>query len=435
MAPLFPFVVVPPVSTLNELRKEKPLLYLAIVTIGCQEDTNRQLQFAQIFREEVSQAVFIRGEKNLALLEGILVYVAWGHVHMQLSNQLFNLLHMPFAMVTELGLNLDPNSLAITSPGMLRNLHQGRTTAISRTFEERRILLGVFWLGSITRTCFKEVEALRFTSYMDECCVVLDEAQNRSDDRYLVRLVRLQEQAERISRMFYTEGLETFHNLPTQSAVAISSFEKSLSPLPYVHPAHVSIIVLTTRPAILLISYHTLRLHLCKVALDEKVFLDSSPSGSNIFPASSYSTFRADLLTSCLASTEALLSLFFSLPPQTVLSMPYAVWGQLGHAILTLSRLSEVKTPTWNSAYVSSVVDSHELYKRLAARLEDVIIFGMQTLSPPRKLAEPFSHLIARLRELATATPQDTQQAVNVFSEEDVIDSIPFDFFDIDQLF
>lgn len=77
MAPLFPFVVISRRVTPEQLRLEKPVLYMAIMMVACQSDVHRQLSIARIVRQEISQAVLIRSERSLALLEGLLLYIAW----------------------------------------------------------------------------------------------------------------------------------------------------------------------------------------------------------------------------------------------------------------------------------------------------------------------------------------------------------------------
>ena len=77
MAPLFPFVPshegVPPI----QLRHEKPILYMSMIMVACQSDTDRQLDIARLLRYEFSQAVMVRGEKSVALLQALLISIAW----------------------------------------------------------------------------------------------------------------------------------------------------------------------------------------------------------------------------------------------------------------------------------------------------------------------------------------------------------------------
>lgn len=147
---------------------------------------------------------------------------------------------------------------------------------------------------------------------------------------------------------------------------------------------------------------------------------------------------RTNLLTSSLSAIESLASLFFSLAPQTILAMPYPTWAQIGHAMLILHRLSEVQHGTWDRAYVSSVLDPRETFRKVARRLEEVMTLGMAE-SPPRHLPEIFTMLVARLKELGemgTRGPGVEEVDMvggNAMFEDDMMSNIFFDFFDLSQ--
>lgn len=83
------------------------------------------------------------------------------------------------------------------------------------------------------KTFLKELEGIRFTEYAGNCCRVLEEAGEHPSDSYLVRLVRLQQQADRIGRILYTEDLEGFTRTSASMSLAISSLEKEVAELEY----------------------------------------------------------------------------------------------------------------------------------------------------------------------------------------------------------
>ena len=75
--PLFPFVVVPPNMNFADLKEQKPFLTLAVLMVGCRHDHVQQTNIAQTIREIVSNRVLIKGERNLDMLQCLLVYVSW----------------------------------------------------------------------------------------------------------------------------------------------------------------------------------------------------------------------------------------------------------------------------------------------------------------------------------------------------------------------
>lgn len=81
MEPLFPFVITSPYATVQDIRAEKPFLFLAILMVSCRHDQARQTAIAQKIREITSYAVLIEGERNLDILQSLLVYVNWLVIH------------------------------------------------------------------------------------------------------------------------------------------------------------------------------------------------------------------------------------------------------------------------------------------------------------------------------------------------------------------
>ncbi len=77
MQPLLPFVVTLPSMTFIELRQEKPLLVLAIMMVSCRHDQIRQTAIAKKLRELISHKMLIQGERNLDILQCLLVYLSW----------------------------------------------------------------------------------------------------------------------------------------------------------------------------------------------------------------------------------------------------------------------------------------------------------------------------------------------------------------------
>lgn len=77
MAPHFPFVVVPVTASIAEFRDKKPFLYMTIMMASGGQNPSRQLAMAQRIREHVSQSMLLKGEQNLDLLQGLLVYLSW----------------------------------------------------------------------------------------------------------------------------------------------------------------------------------------------------------------------------------------------------------------------------------------------------------------------------------------------------------------------
>ena len=77
MSQHFPFVVIPPDMTPNDVKNTKPFLFMVIMTVGCRHDIERQSVLAQRVREVVGRRMLVGGEQSLDILQGLLVYQGW----------------------------------------------------------------------------------------------------------------------------------------------------------------------------------------------------------------------------------------------------------------------------------------------------------------------------------------------------------------------
>lgn len=80
MALYCPFVTISPEQTVDDLKQLKPFLYMTIMTVGCRHDIPRQTALARKVKELISQKMLLHGERNLDLLQGLLVFLAWSVV-------------------------------------------------------------------------------------------------------------------------------------------------------------------------------------------------------------------------------------------------------------------------------------------------------------------------------------------------------------------
>lgn len=134
--PLFPFVWISQDESPDNLSRERPMLYMAIMVVTCQENIEMQQELAQQYREKLGRRVWTYTEKNIQLLQGIIVYLAWcaftyhhsllgadravrNQTYSLLGDQLSGPMHMAMSLVTELGLDKDPFSETKLPHGIL----------------------------------------------------------------------------------------------------------------------------------------------------------------------------------------------------------------------------------------------------------------------------------------------------------------------------
>lgn len=75
-AQAFPFVLCPE-EGVDNLRRERPFLLLAILTFAQGKNTRLQQALEHELKEGLGRRLIMNGEKSLDLLQGLLVYLAW----------------------------------------------------------------------------------------------------------------------------------------------------------------------------------------------------------------------------------------------------------------------------------------------------------------------------------------------------------------------
>lgn len=77
MAPQCPYVVIPPGITSEDLRRDRPVLWGAIVTAASYHDPLRQEVLGWKMMEEFSQRLLVKAEKSLDILQALIVHLTW----------------------------------------------------------------------------------------------------------------------------------------------------------------------------------------------------------------------------------------------------------------------------------------------------------------------------------------------------------------------
>lgn len=72
----FPFISIPQSTRANELRREKPFTYLAIMAVSSTK-CPQQRELSRIIIRQVAERVFVDGERNIDLLLGILTFAGF----------------------------------------------------------------------------------------------------------------------------------------------------------------------------------------------------------------------------------------------------------------------------------------------------------------------------------------------------------------------
>jgi hypothetical protein len=174
MAAYFPFVVIPPTVDARMLLRERPFLFRTIMAAAEQNPNDQKDQVREII-QYLALHLLQLGEKNLDMLLGVLVHIAWyvnyvfsrcsftsicvrrinsirrSHFHFHVMPRLTtNLLHEALALLFDLGLHKAPskNPRTLVFEDRFGGRGSIRHPTTDRTLEERRAALGCFFLVS-----------------------------------------------------------------------------------------------------------------------------------------------------------------------------------------------------------------------------------------------------------------------------------------------
>ncbi|KAK7967648.1 uncharacterized protein PG986_001925 [Apiospora aurea] len=190
----YPFVVLPPGISAQELKATKPFLFIVIRMVA----TVRHLRSmrAQSFRimKHIADYMLVRSERSLEMLQAILLVLGWYHYHCMMHSQMSNLSHLATSLCADLGINRPPGLHERTR---LLVLHPEQPKA--RTNDERRALCGAWYVNSCIALSYQRVEQGKYTSYIERCVKELESANEYETDSLLVQLMRIQRLSDKIS--------------------------------------------------------------------------------------------------------------------------------------------------------------------------------------------------------------------------------------------
>ncbi|KFY38373.1 hypothetical protein V495_06617 [Pseudogymnoascus sp. VKM F-4514 (FW-929)] len=322
----FPFVVISPTVTAQELRESKPFLFLTVLAAASYENMPLQRKLGKEVKKVVSHRMIVGGEVSLEILQGILVYLAWSHYYTR-PRIYTQLLQLGISIVVDLRLNRPP-PCGLPKIGLTLEMDGGKERNYRTAWDqdEKRAVAGCFYLASSIACMLQKTSTFPFSANIDEYCKSLRNEATCPTDKYLLYVVRLQAIAEKIDSLFSQRVSE----LNPESTIELfvkqlqSELELFRERLPFD----------MTESYLLAMQYRAVELNLYQIAL-----LDRSPESEvpRVVPSSSW---RLDILCAGLISAKSLLSYFLSVPARTQLAFSNSEWIQIGVAMIVASKLS-----------------------------------------------------------------------------------------------
>jgi hypothetical protein len=139
-----PFVIVPAGTTPRQLQATRPFLMKVIRMVASVRHLRLVRGQSRAIMEHISNAILMRSERSLDLLQGILVFLGSYHYHCMAHAQFNNLIRLAVSLVEDIDLSTCPKSQQRRSQLPLVRAEE----PVFRTNEEKRALLGVWYMSS-----------------------------------------------------------------------------------------------------------------------------------------------------------------------------------------------------------------------------------------------------------------------------------------------
>ncbi len=146
LSSMFPFVIIPAGTTPRQLQATRPFLLKVIRMVASVRHLRLVRGQTRAVMEHISNAMLMRSERSLDLLQGILVFLGYYHYHCMVHAQFNNLIRLAVSLVEDMDLSTCPKSQSQQRRSQLPLVHTEEP--VSRTNEEKRALLGVWYISS-----------------------------------------------------------------------------------------------------------------------------------------------------------------------------------------------------------------------------------------------------------------------------------------------
>jgi hypothetical protein len=315
-----------------------------------------------------------------------------------------NLIQIGMGLLFDLGLNKPP--LKESTHVMLDYDAQGcpkPPNPKKRTIEERRAAMGCFLASSVYASILclqskmelthasissycQRIDALRWTTYLDECLQILSENSEQPNDILLVQYVRLQLIIENLAQAPWHDALpDTTGSMRVPLIFYLKSLQTQLQDFKQKVPLELQqngkfaalnrplYDMLTSQTIeILLLHFYSTELSVHEVVLSKTLVLSNGPN-----------FHRLESLYTCLQATKSWFDIFATFSPALCVGFSMSIFAQLAHCLVALYRLSTLEDPDWDRSLVRETLNFSYVLDQVVKKVAQVkIVVGLDHGSP-----------------------------------------------------
>lgn len=389
MLPHFAFVHLPPHLTHGQLRRDRPFVLRSILCVMAPTATERLARTRRL-KTAIAQALVGQGDQTdtemMDLLLGILIYIIWGWDHVVNRGSLSRLMMQAMSLACEMRLDKptpqDAQMMALFTPGFDTSSRDTECITTEIFLERQRAILGCFALSSAVSSYFGEIDALQWTSQMENGLAAISANRDCPTDAVFALQIRLQLIAQRTVQVKQQhqmeQGLSVTESAALPALMTITTLQGQLQQLQTSLPPHMS------QQKIITAQIHSadLRINETTYAVNSTVPLmvshfsmvissTSGGSSGDLASARRLGQERSRCLWQCLCAIKGCTEALLDLSSVEFARITFLEWSQLANCVVVLNRLTTtIDDPAWNRTAARDHVDMPMLLRRIVEKLE-----------------------------------------------------------------
>ncbi|WEW59007.1 hypothetical protein PRK78_004475 [Emydomyces testavorans] len=341
MAPTAPFVVFSPGTTMSEVRRTRPILFLSILSVSVavfrpQLQMLLQNEIHRIFADRV----LVRGEKSLELVQALLIATIWYNPPEHFEElKFYQFIHTAAVMGVDIGMNRKTKANSKTL-GMWKELFGNKTPIVdAESLEARRAWLGCYSMAVNCSMSLRRPLFIRWQSYNDESIEMLKNSPDAlPSDKSLIQWVKLAHIGEDVSFQFSMDDPTTNVSITDPKIqYALKGFERQLEDWRKEVPPEAYSPSMEHYEHILNVYMHEIGMHVDHNIDDFKPpFLGEIGEEGQVDLGTAA---HVDALTACLTSAHRSFQLFCSIDHRDLLCLPTMQFVRTTYASVALVKL------------------------------------------------------------------------------------------------
>ncbi|KAJ2898665.1 hypothetical protein MKZ38_003778 [Zalerion maritima] len=357
MLPFFPVLHLPSTLSSPSLRSSSPFLWLCVMCVSG-PTISQQTALGASIKKVVAEELVLNNRKNMDFLLGLLIFLGWTHHQVSFMSIVSHFTLLAHSLLFDLGLNkkhvLQKGNISFRRATQSKPPVVQPVPAVgrARTMEDKRAVVGCWFLSSSIAILLKRIDGLKWTTTMDECLDSLLKNPECPGDVVLGTQVSLQLLTEQLDMSCCTWPFgNSLYAAGEDSSLSGESFQRSQlfidTILARFEKIKAAVPVELSGNEVLQFSFY--RTHI----LIHETLLTHPPH-----PGSQLSSSRCQAASACLSSIKSFFASFFTLDAgRQYVGLAFLTMCELAYTLMVLARFSTTEDAAWDRAAVRREAD------------------------------------------------------------------------------